>query len=140
METHSLAARDPLIGPWKQPLQSIQGHRECPLFLFSSPLSLHPGALPTPDARGSSFPSSDERKGPLVVPGVLGQRPSPPVGKPCLEIARARCKAPTTGPEFQSCSVDLVLCAVVIPGLDEGLCDARLASRLPGETGGPGSR
>lgn len=49
-------------------------------------------------------------------------------------------KAPTTGPEFQSCAVDLLLCAVVIPGLDGGLCDARLPSRLPRETGGPGSR
>lgn len=30
-----------------------------------------------------------------------------------------------------------VLFAVVIPGLDGGLCDARLPRRLPGETGGP---
>ena len=39
-ETHSLAPRDPVTGPRRQPLQSIQGHRECPVFLFSSPLWL----------------------------------------------------------------------------------------------------
>lgn len=37
-------------------------------------------------------------------------------------------RVPMKGPEFQSCAVDLVLCAVVIPGLDGGLCDARLPS------------
>lgn len=48
-------------------------------------------------------------------------------------------EVPMKGPEFQSCAVDLVLCAVVIPGLDGGLCDARLPNRLPRETGGPDS-
>lgn len=49
-------------------------------------------------------------------------------------------EVPMKGSEFQSCAVDLVLCAVVTPGLDGGLCDARLPNRLPGETGGPGRR
>ena len=39
-ETHSLAPRDPVTGPRRQLLQSIQAHRECPVFLFSSPLLL----------------------------------------------------------------------------------------------------
>ena len=60
------------------------GHRgRCGL--FSSTLGLSPPRMPG----AASFPSSDEQKGPQVVPGVLGQRPSPLVGKPCLEIARA---------------------------------------------------
>lgn len=53
---------------------------------FSSTLGLSPPRMPG----AASFPSSDEQKGPQVVPGVLGQRPSPLVGKPCLEIPRAR--------------------------------------------------